>query len=315
MRILFVCDIHGSEQCWKKFLNIKFYEKYGFHIDYLMCLGDLTGKALIPIIEGKGGLYRCSFMGKNYILKSDAELEEMKKIIRFGGFYPRVCSSEEAEELEIGKKLNEVFERLAVENMERWLAMAEEHVPEHIKIIVSPGNDDTFKIDDVLKNSDRVIYPLKKVVWLDDTYPMISCEWVTLTPWKTPRECTEDALEEKLEKEFSRISNYGDLVCNFHCPPHETILDRAPKLDEDLKPVVRGQVEISHVGSIAVRKAIERYQPLISLHGHIHESPGYQRIGRTLCLNPGSEYGEGILRAYIITLGKKGIESFFPIRG
>ena len=47
-----------------------------------------------------------------------------------------------------------------------------------------------------------------------------------------------------------------------------------------------------HAGSTAVRASIEKHQPLVGLHGHIHESKGFVTLGRTLCLNPGSEYGK-----------------------
>jgi uncharacterized protein len=51
-----------------------------------------------------------------------------------------------------------------------------------------------------------------------------------------------------------------------------------------------------------VRRAIERFQPLAALHGHIHESPGMNRIGRTLCVNPGSDYHTGRISGCLVTL-------------
>ncbi len=64
------------------------------------------------------------------------------------------------------------------------------------------------------------------------------------------------------------------------------------------------------VGSNAVRSAIEKYQPLVGLHGHIHESRSAQKIGRTMCINPGSEYGEGVLRGVIVDLSKQKLENY-----
>ena len=88
---------------------------------------------------------------------------------------------------------------------------------------------------------------------------------------------------------------------NFHCPPAETSLDQAPALTDDLRPIVfGGRVMTKPVGSTSMRAAIEQHQPLLGLHGHIHESRGAERLGRTLCVNPGSDYGEGILRGAII---------------
>ena len=56
------------------------------------------------------------------------------------------------------------------------------------------------------------------------------------------------------------------------------------------------------VGSRAVREFIEQHQPIVSLHGHIHESRGAVRIGRTVAINPGSTYGEGVLDGAIIDI-------------
>jgi Icc-related predicted phosphoesterase len=113
----------------------------------------------------------------------------------------------------------------------------------------------------------------------------------------------EEELARRIDEVVAQIpsSDLPTAIFNFHCPPYGSGLDLAPRLDETLKPVViGGVVETIPVGSTAVRSAIERYQPQLGLHGHIHESRGAQRLGRTLCLNPGSEYQDGILRAAVI---------------
>jgi Icc-related predicted phosphoesterase len=83
-------------------------------------------------------------------------------------------------------------------------------------------------------------------------------------------------------------------------------------LNASLKPVVKGgAVLMESVGSEAVRRVIERHQPMLSLHGHIHESRGAIKIGRTLCVNPGSEYADGTLVGALIELNaRKGIKSY-----
>ena len=172
-----------------------------------------------------------------------------------------------------------------------------------VMIVMSPGNDDALDIDELIKASDRIVFPLHKVVDLDDTYQMITNEWVNSTPWDTPRECPEDELLEKLQKEFSRVESYEGLVCNFHAPPYGTVIDLAPKLDEKAQVKIRyGSPEMVPVGSKSVRQVMEEYQPLLGLHGHIHESAGLERIGRTLCVNPGSSYTQGMLSAFVIDL-------------
>jgi uncharacterized protein len=72
----------------------------------------------------------------------------------------------------------------------------------------------------------------------------------------------------------------------FHAPPHQTALDRAAL---DGLSVDHAPLDV-HVGSIAIRRFIEARQPLVTLHGHIHESARLagswrDRIGRTVCLS------------------------------
>ena len=72
---------------------------------------------------------------------------------------------------------------------------------------------------------------------------------------------------------------------------------------------------MEHVGSKAVREVIEEYQPMIGLHGHIHESYAKDKIGNTPVVNPGSEYGEGILRGFIIDFRDEGVENYYKVEG
>jgi hypothetical protein len=186
-----------------------------------------------------------------------------------------------------------------------------------VKCYVSPGNDDRFDIDPVLKESSVVIYPEDEVVWIDENHEMITTAWTNPTPWNSPRETTEQDLAERIAKMTSKVQKMETCIFNLHCPPYDTPLDTAPELDETLKPKVKGGGGISmvHVGSISVKQAIEKHQPLLGIHGHIHESRGFVKIGRTLCINPGSEYGEGILRGALINLDEKKIKSYLLTQG
>jgi len=147
-------------------------------------------------------------------------------------------------------------------------------------------------------------------------HEMISSGASNETPWKTPGEFTEDVLEAKLEKMVSSVKDPGRLILNLHVPPYDCGLDVCPKLNEQLQPVlVGGTPMMVAVGSTAVRKIIEKYQPKLGLFGHIHECAGDVMIGKTLCVNPGSEYTSGILRGYIIDLDDKGIKQYYRVEG
>jgi len=186
-----------------------------------------------------------------------------------------------------------------------------------VKCYISPGNDDRFDIDEALKSSSVVQCPEDEVVWLDDKHEMITSGWTNFSPWNSPRETTEDKLSEIFNRMISKVERMDNCIFNLHCPPFDTPLDVAPELDKTLKPVVHsgGEVSMIHVGSKAVRESIVKCSPFLGLHGHIHEARGFTKIGRTLCINPGSEYGEGILRGALLNVGEKSLKSYLLTQG
>jgi Icc-related predicted phosphoesterase len=143
---------------------------------------------------------------------------------------------------------------------------------------------------------------------------MIASGWSNRTPWNTEREEDEDQLKVRYEAMISQLKDPRNAVFNIHVPPYKSGLDEAPELDKDLRPVLAGQ-SLKPVGSTALREAIEKNQPLLSLHGHIHEGRGATRIGKTLCINPGSMYEQGTLLGAIVTLGKNKIENYVLTSG
>jgi len=315
-RIFHVSDLHGSEFCFSKLLrSIDLYKP-----NIINVCGDLTGKAIIPIIRQKDETFVTKFLGTSYVMKSMEELEKVKNEIRVNGWYPWCTTQEELEEFKANKKKQDlVFKDLMLESVRRWLLMAEKHLKgKNVKLFLLPGNDDDFIIDQAFKDleGDYIINPEGKVVYLDDKHEMISTGYSNTTPWNAPRDIPEEKLMEKIEDMASRVGNMSSCIFNFHCPPFNTLLDIAPKLDENLTPIMSGGSPLmGPVGSTAVRKSIEKYGPLLGLHGHIHESRGAEKINRTLCINPGSEYGEGVLRGCIINIDDKSVKSYLFTSG
>lgn len=314
-RIFFTSDVHGSDVCFMKFINAaKVYQA-----QVLILGGDVTGKMIVPIVRQPDGTYFSEFLGTTQILKTKEERDGLEKNIRNSGYYPYMTNPDEMEKLSNDKKLqDELFSRVMADGVKRWVQVAEERLKEtNTKCYISPGNDDRFNIDEVLKSSSIVLYPEDQTVWIDDRHEMITTAWTNPTPWKSPRETTEEKLAEIIGRMTSKVQRMESCIFNLHCPPYNTPIDVAPELDETLKPKVRGGSSVSmvHVGSIAVRQAIEKNQPLLGIHGHIHESRGFAKIGRTLCINPGSDYGQGILRGAVINLDEKGIKSYMLIQG
>lgn len=314
-KIFFATDIHGSERCFIKFINAgKVYK-----VDVLILGGDITGKALVPIIETSNNTFYTIFLGEKYILNNEKELEILEKKIRAVGYYPYKTTKEEYEDLKNNpKKFNRIFEEVTCESVKKWIQLAEAKLKSlKTKCFVSPGNDDIYAIDEILRSSDYVIYPEGKVVYLDEKHEMISCGNSNITPWKCPRDISEGEIYSKIEKIVNEVASIKNCVFNIHVPPYGTNIDLAPELDENLRPVLQpgGGARLISVGSKAVRRAIEQYQPLLGLHGHVHESKGFSKIGSTLCINPGSEYTEGILRGFLAVITEKGIKDFIFTSG
>jgi len=314
-RIFFTSDVHGSEVCFMKFLNsAKFYQA-----DVLILGGDITGKMIVPIVHQPDGTAVADFLGTQQLMKTPNEVQAIEKNIRNSGYYPYSSTPEEVEKLQADKQLvNELFSKVMAQGVKRWVGIAEERLKDSkAKCFISPGNDDRFDIDAALRESSVVIYPEEKVVSIDDNHEMISSGWANITPWKSPREVPEEELIKKFGPMVDKVQHMENAIFNLHVPPYNTPLDLAPELDATLKPVVKGGGGISmiHVGSTTVRQLIEQHKPLLGLHGHIHESRGFVKIGRTLCINPGSEYGEGILRGAVINLDQKGVKSYILTQG
>jgi Icc-related predicted phosphoesterase len=311
-RILFATDMHGSEGTWRKFLNASAMLK----VDVAICGGDLTGKMIVPIVDRKDGKIEYYHMGETHIVDADQKDKAYKEIIGIG-YYPYSTNQSEYEEMtKSPKKVDQVFHDVMISTLKKWFDLIPQKVPSETRVIVCPGNDDREPVDDVVNNSKNVINGEGKILEIDGSHEMISCGWVNPSPWKTTREEEEDKLEERLERYISQVKNMETAIFNFHAPPYQSKLDDAPLLDKDLNPIIQGgSVIMVPVGSKAVRKMIEKYQPFLGLHGHIHESSGSMKIGRTHCVNPGSEYAEGILRAFFIEFKDTKIAKLQRIEG
>jgi len=311
-RILFATDMHGSEGVWRKFLNAASMLK----VNVAICGGDLTGKMIVPIIKRKDGKYSYYLMGRSNIINSD-ELEKAFKDVRGIGYYPYLTDESEYEEMRENQvKVDEAFSEVMTSTLKSWFDLIRQKVPAETQVIVCPGNDDRFLVDDLIKEHPDVINAEGQVINLNEVHEMISTGWVNPSPWNTAREETDEKLETRLENYISKLNDVESAIFNLHAPPYQSKLDEAPLLDDDLNPVIQGgRVVMVPVGSKAVRKVIEKYQPLLGLHGHIHEASGSIKIGRTYCVNPGSEYAEGILRAFLIELEGNKIKRLQRIEG
>jgi len=317
-QIFYATDVHGSDRCFLKFTNAaKFYD-----VDVLILGGDLTGKMIVPIIEQPDGSFTSKFLGNDFVSKSSQDLADLETSIRNSGLYPYRTNGTELKQLQADKsKITDLFQRLMIERLQNWVNLAEERLREtKTKMYITGGNDDPLAIEDVMRGPFKhIIDPEGSVIQIDEYHEMVSAGYSNMTPWNCPRDISEEELARKIESSVMDVKDMKTAIFNFHVPPVDSGLDTAPKLDTSVdppKPIVRsGKMVMFGAGSTAVRNAIEKYQPLLGLHGHIHESSGVMKIGNTLCINPGSEYGEGILRGVIVTLSRDGVESYQLTQG
>ena len=312
MRIFFVTDVHGSDVCWRKFLNAGAFHK----ADVLIMGGDMTGKAMVPIVTTPAG-WEVTLQDQRHELTTEDQVRAMERRISDRGYYPVRLSRDEVDTWAADPELvDRRFRAEILHGVERWMGMADDKLtPTSIRCVVSPANDDMFEIDPVIERTASVMLGEGNTIPLDG-FDLISTGWANPTPWNTFRELPEDQLADRIDGLVKEVRDPHRAIFNFHAPPYGSNLDGAPKLTADMKYVAGGQA-IVPVGSHAVRSAIFKYEPVLSLHGHIHEGRGAVKLGRTLAVNPGSAYEDGVLQAAIVDLDsqKGAVKRYVLING
>ncbi|HET7417705.1 MAG TPA: hypothetical protein VFJ61_08790 [Solirubrobacterales bacterium] len=311
-RLFYAGDLHGSRVCWKKFVNAAAH----YPADVLVMGGDLTGKALVPIVR-EGGSYRARVIGEERVARTAEELDQLQQAISTNGMYPLIVDEEEARQLaEDSAHRERVFEKTLLDELRLWVRLADERLGgTETRAYVIPGNDDPWSIDEVLAGGSSVVPCDEKVVAVGP-HEMLSFGYSNQTPWRTPRELGEDEIYARLTRLAEQLENPERAIFNIHVPPWESSLDTAFEVDEDLRYVTKGgRPHEVPTGSPAVRQVIEEVQPVLSLHGHIHESKGVARIGRTVAINPGSDYGSGHLDGCLVHLAPERVVNQYLVSG
>jgi Icc-related predicted phosphoesterase len=310
MKIFFATDIHGSEICWKKFLNAAAFYK----ADMVVLGGDVTGKIMVPIVAYPG-YWEVTVRGERMRLESREELLKVDQQLRDRGSYPAIVTREELDQLNSQDAITNRFNAEMTRSLDRWLDMADGKLRGSIPCILNGGNDDIFEIDPILEAAPSVTFAEGKVIDIGSGYTMVSVGYTNPTPWDTHREAPEEELAVRIDAAVAQVPDMNRAIFNFHAPPYGTGLDEAPELDATMRPTHGGAV-MKPVGSTAVRDAILRYQPPLSVHGHIHESRGVAKVGRTLTVNPGSSYSDGTLQAALLDINQKnGKDKYVLVNG
>lgn len=315
-RIVFAADLHGSTICFRKLLAIaKNYEG----IDYLIINGDITGKFVTPIVEGTDK-YFISYKGSPVEVPKN-ELGKMLEMMENRDEYYRIMSREEHEGLKNDHSLvEEEFVKLAQERLDKWLDIATEKLKgSNTKLLINGGNDDPYSIDDIIKKheNDNILFSENKTVILGEKNEMITSGNANPTPWNCPRDISEESLYKLLEQKIATLNDVRGSIFNIHVPPYGTVIDKAPMLDKSKGKAVTfaGHTLSESVGSKSVRELIEKYQPMLTMHGHIHEGKGVCKLGRTICVNPGSEYLNGVLNYVLLAVDGNKVRDYITMSG
>jgi len=315
VRLYVVSDFHAAAPVWRKMLNAIRLNAY--KADAVLYAGDLTGKAIVPVVERDGG-WEAELLGQTRRPRTERELQDLDRDITALGYYPFHTTRAEVEALHGDPAaLDALFAERIRNQVRQWLELAAERLDGcGVPLYLIPGNDDPYAIDEPLAASRYAVNVDRQVAELPGGLEVIGLGLSSPTPWSTPREVSDHDFREAIFRLADQVRHPSRTILLTHCPPHDSGLDTAPLLDADMRPIVSaGDLLRGPVGSTGVREAIEQVRPLLSVHGHIHESAGEARIGPTLCLNPGSEAAYGIMRGYLIDVSADGIERWFRVEG
>jgi uncharacterized protein len=315
VRLYVVSDFHASAPAWRKMLNAVRMNIY--KADAVLYAGDLTGKAIVPVVQNGDG-WEAELLGQKRRTRTEKDLQDLDRDIAALGYYPFHTTKAEVDALHGDPaELNKLFARQIRAQVTEWMQVAAERLEGcDVPVYLIPGNDDPYEIDESLATSERVINVDRRVAELPGGLEVMGLGLSSPTPWSTPREVSEHDFREAIFRLGDQVKDPRRTILLTHCPPYDSGLDIAPMLDADMRPIVSaGDLLRGPVGSTGVREAIEELHPLLGLHGHIHESAGEAKIGTTLCLNPGSEAAYGIVRGYLVDVSADGIERYFRVEG
>lgn len=308
-RIFFCTDVHGSTVCFRKFINAS--EFYGAKV--LILGGDVTGKMVVPIARQTDDRYLTTFAGEDLEFTDEDDVRNFAKRTTNMGFYPKLMDEDEFRAVRASPEAqDQLFRELIRERLEEWIEYADTKLDgTEIRAFAAPGNDDFFEVDEMLERSEHIELLEMRVHRITEDHEIATSGWSNQTPWNTEREATEEDLADRIGDMLAQVEDMERCIFNLHVPPYDSKIDSCPKLDDELQVVYSmGNPVMAPAGSTAVREAVERHQPLLGLHGHIHEGRGEARIGRTLCVNPGSVYSEGILNGVLVTLEAGGVRDY-----
>lgn len=280
MKILYTADLHGNQILVEKLVKLSNYS------DTLILGGDLCATHFIPIIDDGSEITLYEFNRAVRLENSKQALIQKEKLFQNGfiSWYGSLKNFRKLNKEEYQTKIQEKSLRATLNKLKTSF--------ENILLIL--GNDDSSALEKNLnKNKNKKVTNLNEKVIKLNGYEFVGFSYVPITPFNTYFELTEFELERRLKPLLSRIKNYSSSVWIFHSPPYNSGLDLTA---------------FGPVGSKSIKHFIQERQPKLFLCGHIHESPNLVKLGKTICINPGSEPNLGLLKAVLIDLNRMRIK-------
>jgi Icc-related predicted phosphoesterase len=297
-KLLLASDLHGSNAAFRKLVTLA----VQLNVDTLVVAGDWSGKqSLLVLKQPNGSAIYVDLDGAERPLAPD-QLSGQLEIWRDSGIYPVLVDGADASSI---SKFDSLARDVRALRLKQWLDYGQERTrAATTKVFAIPGNDDGPEIDDVLLNHSWVCDVDERVIRYRE-YQILGLGFSTPTPWKTPRELSEEEIASRLRKMASQVDDWSRTISIIHVPPYNSGIDLAPEIvgEDGSLPRETGRGNVS-IGSRAVRSFIESQQPLAVLAGHCHGSRGLARIGSTICVNAGSQYHHGSLSACLLSFRK-----------
>jgi Icc-related predicted phosphoesterase len=263
------------------------------------------------------GTYQAAVIGEQRTARTAEELDQLQVAISTNGMYPLIVDPDEAELLDDNPAIrDEAFGKAILDELRIWVQLADQRLAgSDRRAYVIPGNDDPWTIDPILAEGGNVD-ACDEVIRHLGPHELLSFGYSNRTPWRTPRELDEEEIYVRLKRLCEQLESPRSAIFNIHVPPRDSGLDSAYEVDDELRYVTKGgRPHEVPVGSSAVRQIIEELQPLMSVHGHVHECKGVTPIGKTLAINPGSDYGSGRLDGCLVDLAEDRVLRHYLVSG
>jgi len=286
MKLFYTTDLHGSERTFQKLLEAI---RTRTEIDVFILGGDHAGKGFYPKQPIEGG-WCIHGPQQASVINSPEKLAIAEERAAFHGAYLVDLPPDESLNITAPYIVPAAAKHQAIiARAKDWAARLSQAAQESgKKIVITFGNTDPYTLDLVYQKPGLLV-ATNSAVDLPNDWKLISVAEVPVkNKSKTERGATEDEIRSRIRKLSGEAHGVNKTIWAIHCPPITT-------------PIATRKKDKGVFGSYGVFSKISKKGPPLSLHGHIHQPQKRQcRIGRTLCLNPGSRLGR--LDAAIITL-------------